>query len=156
MTFFCARLILALCPPCSCSAPALFLLCPRLILALCPPNSSSLSVLSLFPARLVLFHAVDAYCSHRPITVGYFSRHIIPHHHVKESKQKERERGSGIIGYRHRLYKQRSPRAQKEGQELSDIDTGYTSRGLRGAQKEGQEDSERGSERMGYRHRERG
>ena len=45
---------------------------------------------------------------------------------------------------------------QKEGQELSDIDTGCTSRSLRGAQKEGQEDSERGSERMGYRHRERG
>ncbi|MCF2654553.1 hypothetical protein I6E46_06300 [Prevotella loescheii] len=54
-------------------------------------------------------------------------------------------------------YTSRSLRgAQKEGQKLSDIDTGYTSRGLHGAQKEGQEDSERGSERMGYRHRKRG
>ena len=71
--------------------------------------------------------------------MGYFYRHIIPHHHVKESKQKERERGSGIIGYRHRLYKQRSPRGsergsgrfrkrvrkiQREGQKEWDIDTG--------------------------------
>ena len=33
-----------------------------------------------------------------------------------------------------------SRRSGKEGQELSDIDTGYTSRGLRGAQKEGQKE----------------
>ncbi|MCI7764562.1 MAG: hypothetical protein MSK46_09215 [Bacteroidales bacterium] len=54
------------------------------------------------------------------------------------------------------MSKRASRRRGKEGQELSDIDTGYTSRSLHGAQKEGQEDSERGSERMGYRHRERG
>ena len=60
MTFFCARLILALCPPCLCSVSTLFLLCPRLIIALFPPYFSSTSVFSLFPARLVLFHTVDA------------------------------------------------------------------------------------------------
>ena len=38
------------------------------------------------------------------------------------------------------MSKRASRRRGKEGQELTDIDTGYTSRGLRGAQKEGQEE----------------
>ena len=38
------------------------------------------------------------------------------------------------------MSKRASRRRGKEGQELSDIDTGYTSRSLRGAQKEGQEE----------------
>ena len=38
------------------------------------------------------------------------------------------------------MSKRASRRRGKEGQELSDIDTGYTSRGLRGAQKEGQKE----------------
>ena len=54
------------------------------------------------------------------------------------------------------MSKRASRRRGKEGQELSDIDTGYTSRGLRGAQKEGQEDSERGSVRFRERVRKNG
>ena len=78
--------------------------------------------------------------------MGFFSRRIIPHHHVKESKQKERERGSGIIGYRHRLYKQKSPRGsergsgrfRERGQKEWDLDTG------RGVDEDEVDDGDRG------------
>ena len=138
MTFFCARLILALCPPCSCSAPALFLLCACLVFALCPPCSCYAPALFLLCVHLILILRPPCLISHcrcimfPPSNNGgiFFS----PHHPTPPC-QREQAEGEGKRVRNYRILTQviqaevstglrkRVRKIQREGQKEWDIDT---------------------------------
>ena len=139
MTFFSARLILALCPPCFCSLPALFLLCVHFVHALRPSNSCSVSTLFFFPVCLFLVPCPPCLISRCRCIMFPSSNNggiFFSPHHPTPPCQREQAEGEGKRVRNYRILTQviqaevsaglrkRVRKIQREGQKEWDIDIG--------------------------------
>lgn len=146
-------MILALRPPCLCSAPALFLLCAHLVFALPPPNSCSVSTLFFFPVCLVLVPCPPCLISRCRCIMFPSSNNggiFFPPHHPTPPCQREQAEGEGKRVRNYRILTQviqaevsaglrkRVRKIQREGQKEWDIDTG------RGVDEDEVDDGDRG------------
>lgn len=139
MTFFCARLILALCPPYFSSPSVLSLFPARLVLVLRPPYSCSAPALFLLSACLILILRPPCLISRCRCIMFPSSNNggiFFSPHHPTPPCQREQAEGEGKRVRNYRILTQfiqaevsaglrkRVRKIQREGQKEWDIDTG--------------------------------